>query len=115
MANGKVSPEDFIKAFTPQPLNEDKSQEGYFERGYFNPSESMKSLNDEFIKELTKRLKEEYNVTPLVKKQISPMDGQVQLLFAIPLFEGSDVAEVYELNNNGIEASWSFQGKVKIR
>jgi hypothetical protein len=54
-------------------------------------------------------------VTPLTKKQVNPLNGQVQLLFAIPLFNGSDVAEVYELSNDGVEAAWSFQGKVNIK
>ena len=105
-----MNPNDFVNAFRPEKVQQTetiKTESGMFEKGYFNPSESMLQLTQTFLLELKKRIKEKHNVDVVWRKQ-----GGQTIIF-IPLT--NTMAEMYTLRNDGYVAEWQFHGHTQYR
>jgi len=68
------------------------------ERGYFQPSETMLRLIDDFIYALNTAIDNEIRLQKLHSKTL------------IFIMLDTSLAEVYSILNNGIEVSWQYQG-----
>lgn len=73
------------------------------ERGYFNPQPEMLALTDNFIENLNLKIDNEI--------RISKRGNHTQVLIMVD----TNIAEVYTVMNNGIEAGWQFQGVHNIK